>query len=353
MRTLAFLLVGFVPTIANAAPPKSPKAADLPPAAATLAATQDSPSQWTLRVENAGSVPLTLMADVRLVSLELEVPGAKKANVCTLPESVRAEVSLDRQIVLPPGASFTERFDPRFYCFAGGDAEAFARATRVTVHYGYTPKKSGTQVAPFAVGALPTSPATISGLKELAAAPMEIPQLEAPRPADIAPGDPNEPGPYTVSLPHRTDVERGFDVSAALTITNHGPLRSWVYFRPPVVGFSVVKPDGSKAECAPSQLSAESVREAYTAVNSGGSATLSVDLTALCRPGTFRNAGYYTVSPRIDASRASGAALGLRSFVGGAVGSEMPLRVRHSSGDAKTSLPKPDVAAPETPPSNR
>ena len=109
----ASLLIVFSSAIAFAAPPKRsaekplPAATNPPRIALTLAAP--SVNAWRLRVENVGEVPLRLVADARLLSLEITPPTGKPVH-CALPSDARPVSDAAGGVVLMPKTAF-DSFD--------------------------------------------------------------------------------------------------------------------------------------------------------------------------------------------------------------------------------------------------
>lgn len=325
---------------------KPAKAPELPPPSASFAVASE-PDQWTLHVENTGETPFLLLADARLIRIEFAAEGKKKPVVCSLPDSVRNEVGLDRQIVIEPHGSYTEKFDPYFICFGETLEAAFNAAQQATVHFGYAPKKGtgGSHVlSPYVTTSVAAATSSVAEL----VAPVEIHSHRAASASAQSPVATAEPGPYDVRLPTHEDAERGFEISTTVTATNHGPLQSWIYLRPSTIGFTVTPTSGAPVDCPPSSLGGAPIRESFTSLIPRATTSLSVSLTALCPKGAFAKAGIYRVSPRLDTTLAPGSSLGLFAFVGRAAGLPMTLRVRHSTRQIPVK-PKVD-SAPPTPP---
>ncbi len=129
---------------------------------------------WRLRVENTGSAPVRLIADARLVTMDVEATaqeeddaqaaaasadprnaGAmKNANAarkatrkkgplvahCRLPAEMRPLDEDDgRALVVPPGRAYAETFDVRAICF-GAALDTLVPGAKVTPHYGWPGK---------------------------------------------------------------------------------------------------------------------------------------------------------------------------------------------------------------------
>src|SRR4029079_11472587 len=83
---------------------------------------------WMFRLDNEGERPLRIPADVRLLRFEIELHDGKKTKKVkgAAPAGFRPEgVTQARALLLAPGESYVETFDPRLICF-GKDADALA-----------------------------------------------------------------------------------------------------------------------------------------------------------------------------------------------------------------------------------
>jgi hypothetical protein len=109
---------------------------------------------WLLRLDNESDTKLRIAADVRLLTFEVWAPAdakarkrgrggwARKATVCSGPKTfgLTNRFPVARELVLEPGHSYTEEFDPRLICFAK-DAELFVPGARVKARFGYAPNR--------------------------------------------------------------------------------------------------------------------------------------------------------------------------------------------------------------------
>lgn len=183
---------------------------------------------WTMRIDNEGEKPLRIPADVRLLRFEIEpepyiastdapdpkpkkpVPAKKptKPLVCKLPAPLRPDSFPEKSaLLLRPGESYVESFDPRLFCFGKDAAARLAGGAVVHTHFGWEAAKKPAVSAkkkpdtgPFAVEGT-AFPPEVMPLRELTAptmvlhfgSPAKPPAPEA-RPAEPT-TDPSEPEP--------------------------------------------------------------------------------------------------------------------------------------------------------------
>ncbi len=198
---------------ATTPPPKryyakpKPKVPTAPPPSVAL--TLDAPGPrgtWKMRVENTGDVPVRLVADARLLTLELTpapkdgAAAAKKKKpkpvVCALPADMRPIGDVDRALVLAPKRSYTESIDPRLYCFGAKASEVLAPGTKIVAHLGWW-KSHGTS-APFIVSPFEEVTPVVRAEKELVAAETEIGGTTDGPPATAASTDATPPKRATI-----------------------------------------------------------------------------------------------------------------------------------------------------------
>lgn len=197
-----------LPKAATASPAKTttPKGAkakepepELPPAEARLwviAPAIEGP--WTLRIDNTGPKPVRIPADVRLLEMEIDLPEppdppedtdpkkkkkpvwtkkkpAPKPLTCSLPDALRPRgFPEDRALLLAPGESYIERFDPNLFCFGKSGAGLVGSAT-IRSHFGWKPPKK----TPWGAKKPPSGPFAVEGT--------EFPAVFAPEPRIAAP----------------------------------------------------------------------------------------------------------------------------------------------------------------------
>ncbi|AUX40891.1 hypothetical protein SOCE26_022930 [Sorangium cellulosum] len=121
---------------------KAPEPPPLPPAPARvwiIAPTPQGP--WTLRIDNEGERPMRIPADIRLLRFEIETGSkrTKKTTRCAAPAGLKPSGFPERRaLLLAPGQSFMEHFDPRLLCF-GKDEAALTGGAVVKTWYGWGP----------------------------------------------------------------------------------------------------------------------------------------------------------------------------------------------------------------------
>ncbi|MDC0683325.1 hypothetical protein [Sorangium atrum] len=144
---------------------KAPEAPPLPPAPARLWLIAPSPhGPWTLRIDNEGERPMRVPADVRLLRLEVDTLNkrTKKTVRCAAPAGLKPSGFPERRaLLLAPGQSYMEHFDPRLLCF-GKDEAALAGGSVVKAWYGWGPPPKWSKkppAAPFAAESTDHPPA--------------------------------------------------------------------------------------------------------------------------------------------------------------------------------------------------
>jgi hypothetical protein len=295
-----------------------------------------------MRVTNDGDVPVLLSADARLLSLDVTARGAHAHLRCELPADMRPTDELESALVLPPGRSYAETFEPRLFCFGAGKLDALASGSTVVAHLAWP---GSITAPPFAVAAIDGVEPAVASLKSLAS-----PVIALPDEPSLAPAA--SPPPQTTPRAADTDATRlvlagapAVDASAAegidipLTLRNDGTQPVVVRLRPETLAFDVIGPD-SVQTCSWPSVPGAAVREAFTRIAPGASAPLDVLLSAYCGGHMLDQAGLYVVRPRLDTRRASGESIGIRSFDGVVVGAT-PTVVRLHRGNAVPALRRP------------
>ncbi|KYF62039.1 hypothetical protein BE11_34975, partial [Sorangium cellulosum] len=105
---------------------------------------------WTLRIDNQGERPMRIPADVRLLRLEIDTLNkrTKKTVRCAAPAGLKPSGFPERRaLLLAPGQSYMEHFDPRLLCF-GKDEAALAGGSVVRTWYGWGPPPKWSRKAP-------------------------------------------------------------------------------------------------------------------------------------------------------------------------------------------------------------
>ena len=383
---------------AKAAAPKPPEPEPLPPPATRVWMVAGLPQgPWTLRIDNEGDRPLRIPADVRLLRFEIEAEGyvvpsepadsrpkkwakpkaAPKPTVCKLPAPLRPDAFPDASaLLLRPGESYVESFDPRLFCFGKDAAARLAGGAVVHARFGWeTPKqpawaakKKAPDAGPFVVETTVFPPDT-TPQRELTAPTMVLhfnrppkpPAAEAilsaepakadpepkpapGKPADAKPIDPAAPAAPDAPLPPVVDenaprlelttapfVDASSTSRAAVTLTatNVGRRPMLVALHQRMIGFRIDGPDGV-LRCASMPATHGIPRELYRTLKPGASSTMTFLLGEGCTRDALRRPGLYRVQATLNANE-SGSEIGLAAYTGKARTVE-PALVRVLSG---------------------
>ncbi len=154
-------------------------AVTLPGSGVSLELTPAIEGPWHLTLRNEGEVPVRLLADARLLWLEVvdaptpPDPKAKKPPkprgytrgklpICRAPAELRPEGEIaQRVLLLRPGEGYEEDIDPMLLCGAGKTMAALRPGALVYPHYGYAPPTGKPKK-----GALPPPPYVVDSLHE-------------------------------------------------------------------------------------------------------------------------------------------------------------------------------------------
>jgi len=314
--------------------PRPRKPAPPPLPAPDLKLTIDAPSPaapWTLRVENTGIIPLRIVADARLVALDItpaETTHKARATKCELPNDMRPNDDDDQSLVLPPGRAFVEKIDPRLFCFGAHDAAALV---------------AGSSVVPRLVGARDLAVVTpIAEVEPVVATAHEwtgtastIGPAIAPAPKDAA-----HARSLAITTPAFVDVDRAPEVALPISVKNESNASIVFLLRPETVALDITGPSGigvtdpsPTVHCAWSGPSPSPIRDLFAHVAPNGSDALSVLPSVLCPEGTLDHPGLYIVRAKLDTRHASGVPIGLHTLDGEVAGETTTrLRVRETNG---------------------
>jgi hypothetical protein len=386
-------LLGFpAPKVASARPPRV--ASEVPTAPAPdVRLTVEAPGParlWTMRVENAGAVPVQIAADARWLSLLIDPGDGRKPQTCVLPTDMRPLTVGDRALVLPPGRAFVETFDPRLYCFAAQQAAVVVPGATVIPSLGFSEARRGGRSArapspPFAVAPLDGIEPKVAATKLVigGAARVGTAQTDASEPkGDASPGTPaagatrdaappssggNAGGAaasgapreaiersfeptLVVSLPDRRDAGNGRNITVAVTVRNEGNAPATLLLRPNTLAFEVSGPMGDVV--CPAAGASGAIRELFTTLRPGQRAAATTTLDGTCPRGTFDEDGLYDVRAIVDTRGLTGDSFGGRA-IGEAVRSDrtMLLRVRRPKTERERRRPKIEASGPSAGPS--
>ena len=343
---LAFFLAALPALAARPKAPAPPPPPPQDPARVDVALIASEPGRaWGVRVTNAGLVPLRVVADARLLSFDLTPAAGGPAVRCALPADMTPSSDAERAIVLVPGRSYTEGFDPRLYCFGVKETAALVPGAQATPHYGFGGRGTG---SPFVV--IPLAPdgtdrSTLpSSVRLLHGAAVTVPAPAVPAAAAAPPAAaPLEADPVRVrvTLADRIDFDHIAEHTLTVTLHNDGdrPLRTLLL--PGTVGFLVTTPGGVTVHCGLS-TSLNPIAELLGSLAPHGRADITVQPEATCPSDTFDTAGLYVVKPRFDTRHLGQGAAGVTLFRGEVVGTPSLLRLH--TGPVLRALPKPDPA---------
>lgn len=338
------------------------------PSEVELKVSQHSPGlPWRYQIRNVGKRPVRVAADPRLLWFEVEVPGKKKRQTCRLPASLFPTFA-DKHfsLVLRPGDSFGQRFDPRLYCFAAGGQTELVSGSVVYPRFGWpkqhvTSWKSGKKIttekllAPFAVtppersGGKPrrgarakaqtqARPKADTHLKLVEGKAFSLTTAYAGWSKSALPdetkmsqdGDWDAPEP---SLSMTTGSDAAAERLATVSVRLKNPSTSRklvVYFRRELMSFEVMGPDGV-VSCEPEPRERFPEPQAFTTLGAGKSIVVTSRLVELCPRRTFDRPGLYLIRARFE-SKDSGAEFGLQAFTGRVV-ADQPATVRIRGGE--------------------
>lgn len=298
---------------------------------------------FRMRVKNDGDVPVRIVADARLLSLDLSPRSARAPTRCELPADMRPEGDVGgRALVLPAGASYSESFEPRLYCIGGSKLDALAPGAILVAHLGWPPARAGAKPsAPFVVSPVDGVEPAPAPQKSIEAPPIALPDEPSAWAADAAPSELAAPFAPRLSLtgPRAIDAEMPSDIAISLTLHNEGTRDVLVRFRPEALSFELVGPAGVET-CRWPVMPSAALKEVFSTLPGSGSLELSVTLASYCTGHGLDDAGLLVVRPRLDTRRSSGASVGLRAFEGEVI-AVTPTLVRLHRGAAPPTLQQP------------
>jgi hypothetical protein len=297
---------------------------------------------WTMQVTSAEDTPVQIVADARLLSLDVTPRGARRAVHCELPADMRAEDDLSRNLVLPPGGKYVEDFDPRLYCF-GAKAAALEPQAVVVAHLGWAGRRTA---PPFVVSAA-DSGGPVGPARSIDSLPVGLPDEATATPPD-APSAPQSPTGAAPRLVLRSaewvDATTPDDATVPVTLSNESNHAVVVRFSPETLSFDVSGPRKLDACPWPTPIGAP-VREAFTTLPAHGQTRLDLVLRDYCTGRSLDRTGLLAVRVRLDTRKASGADVGLQTF-DGVVEAARPTLIRLHRGAAGEVRPKPVAQVP-------
>ncbi len=299
-----------------------------------------------MRVTNHGSVPLAIVADARLLMLDVTPRSAHKAEHCELPSDMRPQNDLERPLVLPPGRTYSEQFEPRLYCLDGKRLDALAPGSIVVASLGWS--GHGTK-PPLEVWPTAGSESQVAPRRSIVAAAIALP--DEPTPASL-PTDALGAGPpidadgtkLALRSPRSMDAASPSEIAISVTLRNEGTRAVVTRFRPETLAFEVAGPGGSD-HCDWPVLVSGPIRELFTTVAPRSEVEQTVLLSAYCTTRALDQAGLLVVRPSLDTRAASGVEVGLRTFDGQVIAtSSTVIRLRHGAQPRRLLRPELDPA---------
>lgn len=287
----------------------------LPPPDVSVAVQAPTASgPWTLRVKNGQQQHVRIHADLRLLRMLVRPVGQTKYVECVLPSSMLGRPG-DRELELGPGETWSEKFDPRLFCF-GKVLDDFGPGTSVTAFWGYVPVKNAKkQKGPFVVEPV-VAPSEFSAQKRLVsltawipAAPAKDASAEPDKPAAATEPESSSPPPGTPINTSRLvlEAERFVDASSlrearvSATLRNKGDRDALIHVRSDQLAFAITSPGGQTSSCGGGSLSRAVVRDFFHTLRPKGSEAMTVLLGEACPRSIFAQPGVYEIRSRLEA----------------------------------------------------
>ena len=302
------------PTAARSTPKESESHDPSPDVRLTLEALGPR-GGWRIRIANEGQVPVRLVADARLLSLEITPRGERQPVRCELPLDMRPVDDASRALVLPPGRSYAEPVEPVMMCLGSRELRALAQGAIVVGHLGWTGRAAR---PPFVVAPIDGVEPGVAALKRLDSPPIRLPDEPTPPPLDARQGRPDDPDRPRLSLRGQETVDAPSPSLTLVTVTlrNDGKRPVTVRLRPETLRFHVSAANGAAERCRWPLLPVAAMPDLFTTIRPEGSESLTVGLDAYCGGHLFDQPGLFFVRPELDTRRASGAEIALPTFDG-------------------------------------
>jgi len=323
--------------VTKGAVPKAPAEAGPLPNVTLAIEAPTTRGTWVMRVANEGDVPVRVVADARLLALDVFSRGARDPVRCELPADMKPEDDLERPLVLPSQGAYRESFEPRLYCLGGRRLDALAPGSIVVAHLGWTGRSSRF----LEVSAIDGVEPRIAGRPSLDAPPVALPDEPTPAPAPEARPALADVPRLSLQSAESVDAESASRIEIPVTLRNDGARAVVVRFRPESLRFDLVKQEGVE-HCAWPSLPGAPLRELFTTVPPNGTSSVTAVLGTYCSAHSFDQAGLFLVLARLDTRGTSGASLGLHTF-DGEVSAASPTIVRLHRGRAPRILARPKL----------
>jgi hypothetical protein len=289
---------------------------------------------------------MRIAADARLLQLEietLEVDGKGKAKRkttrCAAPKGMRPEKFPEkRALLLAPGHSYIEEFDPHLVCFGKeGAALAGGAVVRASLGWGPPPKWSKKPpAAPFVVEST-DDPAAFAPARGINAPTIVLSHVPPP-PAAAGPDEPAKGGaqppaagagptpPAPAAAPivdahaprleltaeRWADARAPHSVSVSLEAKNAGKRPMTVALRTRMLEFRIEGPGGT-VTCPASPPTGGVPRDLFRTLKAGDKSSFKLLLKEMCPDSAFKREGLYRVTATLHANEA-GKAQGLDAY---------------------------------------
>ncbi|MBI4705617.1 MAG: hypothetical protein HY744_31375 [Deltaproteobacteria bacterium] len=318
----------------------------LPPAPARLWVVAPwAQGPWLVRIDNEGTEAVRIPADVRLLRIEIYPSQrrgwARRPLVCDGPAAFGLSDggSGFREMLLGPGQSYVELFDPRLICF-GRLADALVPGVRIDASLGWPERlrwARGPERPPFAADGT-RWPRDLAPRRRLRAPTMLLSHAVSPWSAPW-PGEPlsdaggaGPPPPEAGAAPavpaarddlagrlgltasRYADASNAGDIAVSVEAHNIGERPIVVALRARQLSFLVDGPDGLRRCPQPSAEHAVP-RDLFATLGAGEHTHLQVLLGELCPDGAFPRAGLHRARPTLHADE-TGREHGLEAAIG-------------------------------------
>lgn len=271
------------------------------------------PYRYVLAISATSEVEL--VADARLLRLEITVPGRRRPHRCEAPGRPR-RVDEATPRTLRSGERWAEWVDLRELCW-GRALEALEAGTEgTTVRATYEVGRGARAWVVRAGGA---------SVRALVPVDVALPRRTASIPA---PGAAEPAARVTLAA---ADVRRGAPTLRVAAYAT-GSVRRRAWLRPDRFRFHVVDPTGARFECRLPPTGGTPIPDLFSRLDARRGVRFSLDAAAYCGADAFETPGIYEVTPELVLDE-DGAAWELDAIVGTFTGAAVPVRVRGPRGD--------------------
>ncbi len=287
---LALLVASFAPAArAQSEPTTAPVQANLLP-------VEGHPYLFILQIGLSIWTTADVVADRRLVQLELRHDGSRRVTRCRAPDAPRA-VDASRIRTLSTGGSasdpateptYQEWIDLRAYCWGRARTE-LEQGARVTLRYGFAGRGRNRWVV---------RPPPDEGAPLHVVVGEEVIVAPSPAPTPVAPAHGTPAGLLRLSLAP-ADVADVKSLVFRVTLEATPGRTARVYPRDDLFSFFVEGPLGS-VECRVPFQRIVPIIDFYRTLSGRRRATHALDAERYCPEHTFDAAGVYEVSPRVE-----------------------------------------------------